>query len=265
MTNTGEQSGTDDWIFVDGLAKTYWPAKSAPVQALESTSFRVQRGEFICVVGPSGCGRTTLLNVLAGLIPRSAGDVSLADRPVNGPRRDIGVVFQSPTLLPWRTILDNVMIPVQVQKLQRSIYLDRAKQLIEMVGLSGFEDSYPDELSGGMQQRAGICRALVHDPDVLLMDEPFGALDAMTREFMNMELLRIWQESGKTIVLITHGISEAVFLADRVFVMTARPGRLAEEITIDLPRPRSLDMLQTPEVGAFIKRIRQHFTAKDTG
>jgi len=249
----------EGWIEVDGLTKVYRPAKGAPVFALAPTTFSVQRGEFIVVVGPSGCGKTTLLNILAGLVPKTRGVVNLAGSPVDGPRRDIGVVFQAATLLPWRTVMQNVMIPVQVQKLDKRRHRQRAKELIEMVGLGGFENSYPAELSGGMQQRAGICRALVHDPDVLLMDEPFGALDAMTRDQMNLELLRIWQQSGKTIVLITHGITEAVFLADRVFVMTPRPGRLAEVIPITLERPRRLEMMQTTEAGDFVSRIRTHF------
>ena len=254
--NPSPESG---WIVIDNLSKSYQRPKAEPVLALDATSFSVQRGEFIVVVGPSGCGKTTLLNILAGLLPATSGRASLAGTPVAGPRRDIGVVFQSPTLLPWRTVLQNIMMPVVVQNLDRAAMLSRAHQLIELVGLKGFEDRLPQELSGGMQQRAGICRALVHDPDVLLMDEPFGALDAMTRDTMNLELLKVWRESRKTIVLITHGISEAVFLADRVLVMTPRPGRLAEEVVIDLPRPRRLDMLHSPEAGVFIDRIRSHF------
>jgi NitT/TauT family transport system ATP-binding protein len=246
-------------ITVDALSKIYRTAQGVPVQALAEANFTVAQGEFITVVGPSGCGKTTLMNILAGLVPPTSGRVTLNGTPIDGPRRDIGVVFQAPTLLPWRTILQNVMIPAAVQRLDPAAARDRALALIRSVGLAGFEDRYPKELSGGMQQRAGICRALVHDPGLLLMDEPFGALDAMTREYMNLELLRIWHERQKTVVLITHGISEAVILADRIVVMTPRPGQIAEIITVNLPRPRTLDMLQTPEAGALIARIRAHF------
>jgi NitT/TauT family transport system ATP-binding protein len=171
------------------------------------------------------------------------------------------MVFQHPTLLPWRTVTQNVLVPVEVQRLDKRRYRERAAELLALVGLAGFEDKYPNELSGGMQQRAGICRALVHDPDVLLMDEPFGALDAMTREQMNLELLRIWAEAGKTVVFITHSISEAVFLADRVLVMSPRPGRVVEIVDVDLPRPRDLEVMGTDRVGALVSRIRRHFKA----
>ena len=171
------------------------------------------------------------------------------------------MVFQAPTLLPWRTILENVMIPVEVQKLDKKVYRETAKELLKLAGLEGFEDKYPSELSGGMQQRAGICRALVHSPSVLLMDEPFGALDAMTREYMNLELLRIWKESNQTIALVTHSISEAVFLSDRVIVMSPRPGRIAEIIDINLPRPRSLEMMASDAAGVYVQKIRHYFSA----
>jgi NitT/TauT family transport system ATP-binding protein len=171
------------------------------------------------------------------------------------------MVFQAPTLLPWRTIFDNVMVPAEIQKLDVKRHRERAKQLLEMVGLTGFESKYPYELSGGMQQRAGICRALVHDPAVLLMDEPFGALDAMTREYMNVELLRIWRESGQTVVLVTHSIPEAVFLSDRVVVLSPRPGRIAEIIPIELERPRDLSIMSSDRAGVYVERIRRHFSA----
>jgi NitT/TauT family transport system ATP-binding protein len=172
------------------------------------------------------------------------------------------MVFQQATLLPWRTITDNVMVPVEVQGLDKRRYRQRAEQLLHLVGLDGFEDKYPNELSGGMQQRAGICRALVHDPDVLLMDEPFGALDAMTREYMNLELLRIWSEASKTVVFITHSISEAVFLADRVLVMSPRPGRIVEIVDVELDRPRDLEIMGTDRVGTLISGIRRHFKTR---
>ncbi len=250
-----------DWISVDKLHKLYQPRKSEPTHALADINFRVRRGEFISVVGPSGCGKTTLLKILAGLISKSEGEVSIAGHAVIEPLPEVGMVFQAATLLPWRTILENVMVPAEIQKLDRTKHRAKAMELIEMVGLLDFEDKYPYELSGGMQQRAGICRALVHDPAVLLMDEPFGALDAMTREYMNVELLRIWQEKAATIVLVTHSISEAVFLSDRVIVMSPRPGRITEIVDIDLGRPRDLSVMNSDRAGVYVSRIRHHFNA----
>lgn len=253
--------GEPTWIRVDGLEKVYQPRKSAPTHALSDVDLHVRRGEFVSVVGPSGCGKTTLLKILAGLIPRSGGEVSIAGREVDRPIPEVGMVFQAATLLPWRTILDNVMVPAEIQKLDKKKSLARAHDLLDMVGLSEFKDKYPFELSGGMQQRAGICRALVHDPAVILMDEPFGALDAMTREYMNLELLRIWKESEATIVLVTHSIPEAVFLSDRVVVMSPRPGRISEVLDIEMPRPRELRMMSSDAAGVYIERIRQYFNA----
>ncbi len=252
----------DSWIELSGLHKVYRARRSEPTHALSGIDLLVRRGEFVSVVGPSGCGKTTLLKILAGLVPRTLGTARVAGREVDGPLPEVGMVFQAATLLPWRTIVQNVMVPVEVQRLDRSVYRERAGRLLEMVGLSGFEDRYPDELSGGMQQRAGICRALVHDPAVLLMDEPFGALDAMTREYMNVELLRIWRESGKTIVLVTHSIPEAVFLSDRVVVLSPRPGRIAEVVDIDIERPRDLSVMASDRAGVHVQRIRTHFDAQ---
>ncbi|MEU3095176.1 ABC transporter ATP-binding protein [Streptomyces sp. NPDC006967] len=261
-TAAAAQASDDSWIELSGLHKIYRPRKSEPTHALSDIDLKVGRGEFVSIVGPSGCGKTTLLKILAGLIPRSGGTVRVAGCEVEGPLPEVGMVFQAATLLPWRTILQNVMVPVEVQRLDRAVYRERADQLLEMVGLGGFEDKYPDELSGGMQQRAGICRALVHDPAVLLMDEPFGALDAMTREYMNVELLRIWKESGKTVVLVTHSIPEAVFLSDRVVVLSPRPGRIAEVIDIDLERPRELSVMASDRAGVYVERIRTFFNAQ---
>src|SRR6266446_467917 len=249
-------------IVVSNLEKTYATRGRAQVHALAGISVEVGAGEFITIVGQSGCGKTTLLKILAGLLPRSAGSVTLRGRLVDGPSRDIGIVFQDPVLLPWRTVFDNVMLPVEVLGLDRKSSGSRAMDLLGLVGLEGFEDKYPHELSGGMRQRVAIARALVHDPSLLLMDEPFGALDAMTREFMNLELLRIWQESGKTIVFITHSIPEAAFLADRVVVMSARPGRIQEIVDVRLSRPRDLDMMASDEFGVYTRRIRHLFDAK---
>ena len=249
-------------IVVSDLEKTYRTKGRALVRALGGLSLDVADGELVTIVGQSGCGKTTFLKILAGLLPRSAGQVVLRGRPVDGPSRDIGIVFQDPVLLPWRTVLDNVMLPVQVLRLDRAASRTRALALIELVGLGGFEDKYPHELSGGMRQRVALARALVHDPSLLLMDEPFGALDAMTREFMNLELLRIWREAKKTVVFITHSIPEAVFLADRVVVMSARPGRITEIVSVDLPRPRDLDMMASDAFGVYTRKIRHLFDAK---
>lgn len=249
------------WISVADLDKVYFPKKSDPTHALSDINFSIKQGEFISVVGPSGCGKTTLLNILAGLIPKTAGSAKIAGREVIKPLKEVGMVFQAPTLLPWRTIKENIMIPVEVQKLNKKSHLEQADQLIKLVGLEGFENKYPNELSGGMQQRAGICRALVHSPAVLLMDEPFGALDAMTREYMNLELIRIWQESKQTIVFVTHSISEAVFLSDRVIVLSPRPGRIAEIVDIKIPRTRDLAIMASDEAGVYVKQIRRYFNA----
>lgn len=256
-----ESLQSENWITVEGLYKEYRPKNSSPVSALEDINLTVKQGEFVSIVGPSGCGKTTLLKILAGLHDYTSGNVTLAGKSVNGPSRDIGMVFQSATLLPWKTIRENIMVPIDIQKLDKEKYSARADELISMVDLDDFKDKYPSQLSGGMQQRAGICRALVHDPQVLLMDEPFGALDAMTREFMNLELLRIWSESQKTVVLVTHSIPEAVLLSDRVVVLSSRPGKIAEIVNIDLPRPRTMDTLGTPEAVQYLQRIRKHFNA----
>ena len=244
-----------DIISVRQLSLRYGRGESG-VLALSDISFSVGDGEFIAVVGPSGCGKSTLLKILAGLLPQTAGEANLKGSPIKGPRRDIGVVFQSPVLFPWRTVLGNVMLPADVQRLDKDEMRKRALDLIKLVGLSGFEERYPRELSGGMQQRVGIVRALIHDPAILLMDEPFGALDAMTRESMNVELQRIWMERRKTVLFITHSTAEAVFLADRVIVMTARPGKIGDEFEVDLPRPRKLDVMNTEAFGAYVKRVR---------
>ncbi len=248
-------------IAVSELSKVY-AARDGRVTALDRITFQMDDGELVAVVGPSGCGKSTLLKILAGILPSSAGTATLRGSTITGPRRDIGVVFQSPVLFPWRSVLDNVLLPVDVQALDRARHRATALELLSLVGLEGFERKYPWELSGGMQQRVAITRALVHDPAMLLMDEPFGALDAMTREHMNVELQRIWMERKKTILFITHSIPEAVFLADRVLVMTPRPGRLAEEVRVDLPRPRALDVMNTERFGEYVREIRRHFNAR---
>ena len=227
------------------------------VTALQDVSLEIGRNEFITLVGPSGCGKSTLLRIVAGLILPTAGRASIGGEEITEPRAETGIVFQAPTLLPWASVLDNVLFPLRMMHRIDSTSTDKAMALLKLVGLTGFEGKSPRELSGGMQQRVAICRALVHDPDILLMDEPFGALDALTREEMTMELLRIWSERPKTVLFVTHSITEAVVLADRVVVMSPRPGRIAEIIDIGLPRPRSFETEATPEFHEASHRIRK--------
>jgi NitT/TauT family transport system ATP-binding protein len=224
--------------------------------AVSDVTFDVGAGELVTLVGPSGCGKTTILRILAGLQDATGGTVRIGNPDVPfDPGRDVGMVFQQALLLKWRRILDNVLLPAEILGLPMAASRTRARELLALVGLAGFEDKYPYELSGGMQQRAAIARALVHDPKLLLMDEPFGALDALTRDRLNLELLRIWRESGKTIVFITHDIAEAVFLATRTIVLTAGPARMAENIRIDLPAARGLDIRTHEAFGAYTRRI----------
>ena len=241
-----------------GVSKIY-PSKDGPVESLKPLDFAIEEGEFVSVVGPSGCGKSTLLKMVAGLLPISGGSLTLAGKPIKGAQKDVGIVFQSAVLLPWRSVEDNILLQAEMRHMPMDAARARARELMEMAGLKGFEKKYPWQLSGGMQQRASICRALLHDPSVLLMDEPFGALDAMTREKMNLELQRIWMASKKTVMLITHSIPEAIFLSDRVMVMSERPGSIAAVYDIDLPRPRTLDVMSSPEFGAYTKLVRAHF------
>ena len=210
------------------------------LHALDGIDLEIQENEFVTLVGRSGCGKSTLLRIIAGLLSPTAGEVKVAGEPVRGPRRDVSFMFQRSALLPWRTVIENVMLPVDIFRLDRRTHRARAAELLELTGLHGFEDRHPNELSGGMQQRVALCRALVHNPSVLLMDEPFAALDALTREEMSLELQRIWGENRKTIVFVTHSIQEAALLADRIVVMSPRPGRIARVLDVDAPRPRSL-------------------------
>jgi NitT/TauT family transport system ATP-binding protein len=251
------QPQTEALITVSNVNKIYASRDGDRIAALDDVSFSIADGEFIVLVGPSGCGKTTLLKILSGLLKPTHGEVTLQGTRITGPRPDIGIVFQHPVLLPWRTVLDNVMLPIEVLGLKKQDYRQTAQELIRLVGLEGFEHKYPYQLSGGMQQRNGIVRSLVFDPSLLLMDEPFGALDAMTRENMNIELLRIWDDRRKTVFFITHSIPEAAFLADRVFVMSPRPGRIVGIVDIDIPRPRDRDTMSTPEFGRLTKQIRE--------
>lgn len=244
------------------LEKRYAARDGRDVQALAPVSLGIREGEFLTIVGPSGCGKSTLLKIFAGLVPHTAGQLSFRGKPIAGPQRDMGIVFQSAVLFPWRTVLDNVLLPADVLNLPKPQAVRRARELLEVVGLSDFATKYPNELSGGMQQRVSIARALVHDPAIVLMDEPFGALDAMTRETMNLEILRIWKESGKTILFVTHSIPEAVFLGERVVVMTSRPGRIAEIVGVDLPADRDLDAMSSAKFGEHTLHIRSYFNAR---
>jgi NitT/TauT family transport system ATP-binding protein len=250
-----ETAATREVIAVRRLSKRYGSRADA-ILALDDIDFAVPDREFLSIVGPSGCGKSTLLKILAGLIPASEGEALLNGTQIDGPRQDIGVVFQSPVLFPWRSVLGNVLLPADIQRLGREEMTKRAYELLKLVGLDGFERRYPWELSGGMQQRVALVRALIHDPTLLLMDEPFGALDAMTREAMNVELQRIWMERRKTVVFITHSTAEAVFLGDRVLVMTPRPGKIGDLFQVELPRPRPLDVMNTEKFGGYVRRIR---------
>jgi NitT/TauT family transport system ATP-binding protein len=242
-------------IELTNLGKDYQLGKET-LSALQDVSLSIAEGEFFTFVGPSGCGKSTCLNIIAGLEPKSAGSVMIGGREVTKPSRNIGMMFQTPVLLPWRSNLDNVLLPAEVFGLSGPSLRDEAAALLELVGLGAFAHRYPFELSGGMQQRVAICRMLLCDPAVLLMDEPFSALDEMTREFLNMELLRIWQDRRKTVVFVTHNIGEAVLLSDRIGVMGARPGCLRDIVTIDLPRPRDKRTLVDPHFFQLVARVR---------
>ncbi len=248
-------TATRPFIRMEGVRKVY-RAGGQEFLAVSDVTMSVTEGEFVSLVGPSGCGKTTVLKILADLHDHDGGRVEIGDEghPFT-PGRDVGMVFQQPLLLKWRSVLDNVLLPAEILGMAKGEARSRALDLLELVGLKGFEAKRPYELSGGMQQRAAIARALVHDPKLVLMDEPFGALDALTRERMNLELLRIWQESGKTILFVTHSIQEAVLMGTHCAVLTAGPARMADYFAIDLPFPRRLDMRQSPEFGAYARRI----------
>jgi NitT/TauT family transport system ATP-binding protein len=243
-------------LTVTGVKKEYETREGDMILALDRVALSLADGEFVSVVGPSGCGKSTLLKIIAGIEPPSEGSILYRGQAVRRPQRGMGVVFQSPVLLPWLTVLQNVLLPIKVLRLPRGPAVERARSLLTLVGLAGFENKYPSELSGGMQQRVGIARSLSHDPSVLLMDEPFGALDALTRERMSLELQKIWMANRKTVFFITHSIMESVFLSDRVLVMSARPGRFIEEFAIPFARPRTFAVTADPEFNAYVARIR---------
>ncbi|WP_201839738.1 ABC transporter ATP-binding protein [Microvirga zambiensis] len=241
-------------IRIEHVTKSY-----KGLEALSSTSLLIGEGEFVSIVGPSGCGKSTLLRIVAGLDTPTNGRVSVADRVVTKPETDIGIVFQSPVLLDWRSVLDNVLIQAEARKLPHDVYAARARDLLAAAGLKGFESAYPYQLSGGMSQRVSVCRALVHNPSLLLMDEPFGALDALTRDQMMVDLQKLWLRSRPTVVFVTHSVQEAVFLSDRIIVMAPRPGRVEAVLDVPLPRSRRLSMRGTAEFNAIVDEILHHF------
>lgn len=245
-------------LSVDGVSVIYKTARGSNT-AVDNVSMTMEPGEFVSILGPSGCGKSTLLGVVAGLLSASAGNVSVFGETVAGPRKDIGVVFQQATLLPWLNVFDNILIPVRALRRKDRDYEKRAHELLDLVGLTKFAKYFPNELSGGMQQRVGIARALIHDPSLLLMDEPFAALDAMTRERMSLELQDIWRASGKSVLFITHSIPEAVFLSSRILVMSPSPGRFVREVPIDLPRPRTTQTMSSGGYAALCGEIRKMF------
>ena len=261
MLETSGRSLAQDYLSLQDVSKVY-TTRDGPVRALDGVSVRAHEGEFLSVVGPSGCGKSTLLMIAAGLIRPSSGAVMVDGRAVDRPRTDIGIVFQSPVLLEWRTALANVMLQAEAKKLERNAAQARARDLLHAVGLSGFEEKFPHELSGGMSQRVSLCRALIHGPPQLLMDEPFGALDALTRDQLNLDLQQICAKRRMSVLFITHSVPEAVFLSDRIMVMTPRPGRVERLIEVDLPRPRTLALRETPEFAAYSRQILDLFLAR---
>jgi NitT/TauT family transport system ATP-binding protein len=233
-----------------------FPDGNSGLKALEDITFSVSAEQFVCVLGPSGCGKTTLLRLMAGLLSPTNGEVIFENDSLVSPRHRVGMVFQKANLMPWRTVLENILLPLEIQHVPGQEALEKARALIELVGLTGFENSLPRDLSGGMAQRVAIARALIHEPDLLLLDEPFGSLDALTRERMGSELTRIWQARRKTVVMVTHSISESLFLADRVLVLSPRPGKLCLDLTVNLPRPRVEDIRYTQDFSNLSRQVR---------
>jgi NitT/TauT family transport system ATP-binding protein len=251
---------TEPYIRLQNVGKTY-QTKSGTIEACVDINLDIRDSEFVAIVGPSGCGKTTIMKMVAGLAPYTTGTITVGGKRVEEPQTDVGIVFQEAIMLDWRDVLENVMLQVDIRRMNRAEYEPIARDLLKATGLTGFERKKPYELSGGMRQRVSICRALVHGPKMLLMDEPFGALDALTREQISMDIQRLWMETRKTALHITHSIPEAVLLADRVVVMGPRPGRIVEVIDIDLPRPRRLDQL-SPKFGEYSTHIRNIFKSK---
>jgi NitT/TauT family transport system ATP-binding protein len=248
---------------VENISLTY-SSSQRPVEALRNISFDVQPGSFVSVVGPSGCGKSSLLRLIAGLLTPTRGAIYLGDERVLHPRREVGIVFQQPTLLPWKTVLENILVPIRAMGLDAKVKRDAALSLLRMMQLDSFAQHHPHELSYGMQQRVGIARGLIHDPRLLLMDEPFAALDTLTRESMSDELQRIWMATGKSVLFVTHSITEAVYLSDRIVVMSPRPSEILRIVAVDLPRPRSADTLSDPRFISVASELRQMFLVMNT-
>ncbi|MDY6995184.1 MAG: ABC transporter ATP-binding protein [Actinomycetota bacterium] len=257
MPKKGELHGTPTIISVSGASRTYPTRSGADVVALTDVDLTVRRGNVVSLVGPSGCGKSTLLKMIAGLVEPTTGAVTINDKPASAGRADCGIMLQSPVLLPWRSTLENILLPVEVLRLDRSSARARAMDLIDMVGLRGFEHKQPWELSGGMQQRASLARLLIFEPDVLLMDEPFAALDEFTRERLDQEVASLQTRLNRTIVYVTHNIGEAVALSDEVVVMTPRPGRIVDRVPIELPKPRTPEVMDSPEAVSLVAGIRK--------
>lgn len=255
QNNTSPQAQSEPVLVVTNLSAIF-PNGNGGLQALDRLSFAVRGQEFVCVLGPSGSGKSTLLRILSGLIPATEGEVIYRGERLSGTHRSVGFVFQKANLMPWRSVLDNILLPLELEGLPRGEAQERGQELVELVGLQGFETSLPRDLSGGMAQRVAIARALAHDPELLLLDEPFGGLDALTRDRMGTELLRIWQRRRKTVVMVTHSISEALFLADRVLVLSPRPGSLRLDLPVPLKRPRAEDVYYTQAFGALAQKVR---------
>ncbi|MBR0896736.1 ABC transporter ATP-binding protein [Bradyrhizobium tropiciagri] len=257
-TDASDQNvGRENLIAVDGVGKTYVTQDGRSIQAVASVNVEIAKGEFLSILGPSGCGKSTLLMMIAGLVKPSEGVIRFEGKPVTDPHGDAGVVFQDAVLFPWRTVAQNVELPGEIRRVRRDARVKRSLDVLELVGLKGFETKYPNELSGGMQQRVSIARALSMQPNLILMDEPFGALDAMTRDQMNLDLQRISLETGATIVFVTHSIAEAAFLSDRVCVMSGRPSTIRAIVPIEIPRPRPIEMMASDEMGRYVTELRK--------
>lgn len=245
-----------DMVVVQGVNKLYG-TRQGTIEALRDINCSMRAGSFVSLVGPSGCGKSTLLKLIGGLIPPTSGQVYVSGRLIDGPRRDIGVMFQKPVLFPWRTVLENVLLPVEIFGWDRSEYAEKAIRVLDTVGLRGFHHNYPWELSGGMQQRVCLSRLLIYEPGILLMDEPFNAVDEFTRERLNLELLELWSSNRQTIIFVTHHVAEAVFLSDEIYVMTSGPGRIRGKVTVDLPRPRNIGMMRSSRFAETIFQVRE--------
>jgi NitT/TauT family transport system ATP-binding protein len=256
--NKLSQASNECLIKIRNLSKIFY-SKNQEVVALDNINLDIEKGKFVSILGPSGCGKSTLMTLMAGLEPVTSGSIEIEGKLVSQPYENLGMVFQNALLLDWRKVINNVLLQIEMRGLSTEKYYSKAEALLESVGLSGFEQSYPFQLSGGMRQRVSICRALVHDPELLLLDEPFSALDAISRDKICLDVQRMWEGNHKTAVFITHSITEAIFLSDKVYIMSPRPGKIVEELHIDLPRPRDINIRETPEFTKYVSKIREVF------